>query len=130
MRLLLDTCAFLWYISASQKLPKDLLDEIRSKDNEVWLSVVSYWEILVKHQLGKLTLPDSPSTYIPTQRMRHSIESLPLHEEAINHLSKLPLVHRDPFDRILVCQAIEHHLELVSPDPIFETYPVKTLWFS
>ena len=71
-------------------------------DNDVYLSAVSVWEITVKHSLGKLPLPTSPERFIPTQRDRHGITSLPLEEEAILYLSKLPRLHRDPFDRVLV----------------------------
>jgi PIN domain nuclease of toxin-antitoxin system len=90
--------------------------------------VVSFWEILIKHHLGRLPLPEAPAAYIPRQRGRHRISSLALREEAVAHLPKLPPLHRDPFDRILVCQAIEHNLALVTGDPVVRSYPVRTLW--
>ena len=82
----------------------------------------------MKHQLGRFPLPESPATYLPKQRKRHLIASLPLEEAAASHLVKLPSVHRDPFDRMLVCQAIEHDLTIVTPDAALQAYPVKTVW--
>ena len=128
MKLLLDTSTFLWFITASPELPAEVSTAIQSPANEVCLSVVSFWEILVKHQLGRLPLPEEPSTYIPRQRDRHRVDSLPLHEAALTHLSKLPAIHRDPFDRMLVCQAIEHAFTLVTRDRAVRAYPVKTFW--
>ncbi len=128
MKLLLDTSAFLWYLNGDKKLPKSVVSAVRSPDNEVWLSAVSLWEIVVKHALGKLPLPESPSSYIPTQRKRHAIDTLSLEEAAIAHLAKLPEHHRDPFDRILICQAIEHEMLLTTSDVKILEYPVKTFW--
>lgn len=128
MKLLLDTSAFLWYLSGDAKLPKLVVSAIRSPENDVWLSAVSLWEVVVKHRLGKLPLPAAPSSYIPKQRERHAIDSLPLEERAIVHLSKLPAHHRDPFDRMLICQSIEHEMLLVTSDPRILEYPVKTFW--
>ncbi|MEE9562510.1 MAG: type II toxin-antitoxin system VapC family toxin [Thermoanaerobaculia bacterium] len=125
MRLLLDTSIFLWYLSGDSRLAEGVGEAIRSPDNEVWLSVVSFWEILVKHQLGRLPLPEAPHSYIPKRRARHGIESLALDEEALVHLPKLPEIHRDPFDRMLVSQAIEHEMSLVTSDDKLRAYPVK-----
>lgn len=128
MKLLLDTSAFLWYLSGDAKLPKLVVSAIRSPENDVWLSAVSLWEVVVKHRLGKLPLPAAPSSYIPKQRERHAIDSLSLEERAIVHLPKLPAHHRDPFDRMLICQSIEHEMLLVTSDPRILEYPVKTFW--
>ena len=78
MRLLIDTHIFLWYISGDTKLPPRLRDNIRDRDNEVYLSVASIWEAIVKYQLGKLPLPQPASQYLPQQRELHQIASLPL----------------------------------------------------
>ena len=88
MRLLLDTHIFLWYISGDYHLPKSLKDIIQDSVNEVYLSVVSLWESIVKYRLGKLHLPLSPEKYLPLQRERHDISSLPLDEAEIIHLSR------------------------------------------
>jgi PIN domain nuclease of toxin-antitoxin system len=127
MRLLLDTHIFLWFISGDARLPTEWRERIRDTDNAVYLSVVSLWEALVKYRLGKLPLPHPPESYLPTQRARHQIASLSLDEASVCHLSILPAAHRDPFDRMLVCQALEHGLSIVTVDPVFEAYPVPLL---
>ncbi len=127
MKLLLDTSVFLWFISGDDRLPAETRRLIRAPDHDVWLSVISLWEAVVKQQLGRLSLPAPAWSYLTTQRERHQIASLPLDDAAVRHLSKLPAVHRDPFDRMLVCQAIEHDLQLVTTDEFMRRYPVKTL---
>jgi PIN domain nuclease of toxin-antitoxin system len=96
--------------------------------NEVYLSSVSAWEIVVKHALGKLPLPEPPERYVPAQRQMRGIESWPVDEEASLHLHRLPPVHRDPFDRMMICQALTGGFTLVTPDEIISRYPVRTLW--
>lgn len=127
MKLLLDTHIFLWYISGDHHLPKDLKDIIQDSVNEVSLSVVSLWESIVKYRLGKLLLPLPPERYLPLQRERHGISSMSLDEAAIIHLSALPSFHRDPFDRMLICQAIEHNMTIVTMDAAIAQYPIKIL---
>jgi len=94
--------------------------------NEVVLSTVSIWECIVKHQIGRFPLLMPPAIYLPEQRKSHNISSLPLDEAIVAHLSKLPLIHRDPFDRMLICQAIENKLTLVTVDNIIRSYPILT----
>ncbi|HLK59074.1 MAG TPA: type II toxin-antitoxin system VapC family toxin [Chthonomonadaceae bacterium] len=125
MRLLLDTHIFLWYISGDEQLPLSLRDLIRAPENDVFLSVVSVWEASVKYRLGKLPLPEPPETYLPRQRERHLIESLSIEEACVVHLATLPPLHRDPFDRMLICQALEHDLTLLTVDEMVRAYPVK-----
>jgi PIN domain nuclease of toxin-antitoxin system len=127
MRLLLDTHIFLWFISGDTRLPARWRDSMRDPGNEVYLSVVSLWEAIIKHCLGKLPLPHPPETYLPTQRVQHQIASLSLDEASVGHLATLPAVHRDPFDRMLVCQALEHALTIVTVDPVLEAYPAPIL---
>lgn len=98
MRLLLDTHAFLWYITNDPKLPRFSYDAIRNKSNEAFLSVVSVWEVLVKHQIGKLALPSPANEYIDDRRAAHRIADLGLDSQTVSHLLALPLHHRDPFD--------------------------------
>jgi PIN domain nuclease of toxin-antitoxin system len=127
MRLLLDTHIFLWYISADPQLPVPLRDAIRDPANEVYLSAASVWEAVIKHALGKLPLPEAPAAYLPRQREAHRIASLPVEEGAFVHLASLPPLHRDPFDRILVAQALQHGLRLVTVDDAVRAYPVPLL---
>lgn len=128
MKLLLDTCTFLWIISNDAELSKPARSLFEQPENDVFLSVVSFWEINVKYKLGKLPLPMSPQQYIPLQRERHGIDSLALQESDIGHLLSLPEIHKDPFDRMLVCQAIQGGMTLLTPDPQIQNYPVKTIW--
>jgi len=116
MRLLLDTHIFLWFISGDARLPDQMRDAIRDPGNDVYLSVVSLWEIITKYKLGKLPLPLPPETYIPSQRIRHLIEDFPLDEVSVTRLAQLPAIHRDPFDRMLICQALEHRMIIVTVD--------------
>jgi PIN domain nuclease of toxin-antitoxin system len=102
MKILLDTHIFLWFINNDQRLTNQWRTLIRIYENEVYLSVVSLWEVILKYQLGKLILPESPQIYIPQQRKRHFIENLDLDEESVTQLIKLPSLHRDPFDRMLM----------------------------
>lgn len=127
MRLLLDTHIFLWFLIGDAQLHPPWRECIRDPDNEIYLSVVSLWEAVIKHSLGKMHFPQPPGVYLPTQRVRHRIASLPLDEASVSHLAVLPSIHRDPFDRMLICQAIEHQLTLVTVDEIFRSYPVPTL---
>lgn len=128
MNILLDTCAFLWIISGSDKLSATGRELFREPENDVYLSAASCWEIGVKWSLGKLPLPEEPGHFIARQRKLHMIESLPITEDATFHLPKLPSHHNDPFDRILVCQAIEHALVILTPDSLINQYPVRTIW--
>ena len=127
MKLLLDTCIFLWYIEGNTRLSESVRNEIQDPGNEVFLSSVSVWECIVKYQIGKLSFPEPPATYLPARRRRHAISSLPLDESSVAHLIRLPALHRDPFDRMLICQAIEHHLAIATADRMIRSYPVRTI---
>ena len=128
MRLLLDTCTFLWLIIDSPLLSSRAQELFASEENEVYLSAVSTWEIALKHSLGRLPLPESPQRFIPSQRDKHGIQTLPLDEESTLQLLRLPLLHHDPFDRMLVCQAIVQGLTILTPDDLVSQYPVRVIW--
>ena len=127
MRLLLDTHVFLWYISADARLPATFRSAIDDPNNQVYLSAASVWEAVIKHSLGKLPLPAPPAVYLPQRRVSHQIESLPVDEGALSGLANLPTLHRDPFDRILIAQALQHGMTLVSVDADVRAYPVALL---
>ena len=128
MNLLLDTCTFLWIAQGSSELTARARELFADPANDVFLSVVSVWEIGVKNAAGRLPLPHSPERYIPELRERHGIESLALDEAAVLQIAKLPTHHRDPFDRMLVCQAIVRGLTILTPDSLVTQYPVSTAW--
>lgn len=128
MKVLLDTCTFLWAIEGGGDLSDAARNALTDPGNDVFLSAVSAWEIAVKHALGRLPLPAPPDRYVPAQRNARGIAELPLDEDAVLQLVRLPSLHRDPFDRMLVCQALANALTLVTPDPEIARYPVRTLW--
>jgi PIN domain nuclease of toxin-antitoxin system len=128
VRILLDTCTFLWIIGDAPELSNRARELFIDPANDVFLSAVSAWEISVKHGLGRLPLPEPPEKFIPLQRERHGIEALPLEEEATLYLNRLPSSHRDPFDRMLICQAIVHGMVILTPDELITQYPVRSLW--
>ena len=128
MNLLLDTCTFLWLTGQSFRLSKTARTLCANPDNVLFLSAVSAWEIEVKYRPGRLDLDDPPEIYVPEQRLNHQIEVLPFDEESALHHGRLPWIHKDPFDRMLICQALEHDLTLLTPDPEIIAYAVKTTW--
>lgn len=127
MRLLLDTHIFLWFISRDARLSAAAQAHISDPHNEIYLSVVSVWEAVIKHQLGKLPLPQPPELYLPRQRQQHRIASLGIDEATLGFLPRLPALHRDPFDRMLICQAWQQGLTLVTVDAAIMAYPVATM---
>lgn len=128
MTLLLDTQAFLWIAIDHEQMPRGLKSVLRDPANDLYLSAVSSWEITVKAKAGKLALPMPAWAFILESRERLSVQTLSLQETAVAHVAKLPAFHRDPFDRMLVCQAIQHSMTIVTSDAQIKRYPVKTLW--
>jgi len=128
LKILLDTCAFLWIITDDSRLSQRARELFVDPENEAYLSVASIWEIVIKYKLGKLSLPERPEKYIPSKREQHEIDSLPLDEEATLYLAKLPDLHKDPFDRILICQAIVAGLVILTPDDLITQYPLRCVW--
>ena len=128
MKVLVDTCTFLWMADDAPELSRQARTVVTNPDNEVYLSVASVWEIAIKHALGKLPLPEPPRQFVPSQRTLLALTTLPIEEAAVLALDRLPTLHRDPFDRVLVCQALTQWLVIVSPDPQIQQYPISTLW--
>jgi len=128
VNLLLDTCTFLWLAEGSRKLSARARQLFQDAENEVWLSSASAWEVSLKHALGKLPLVELPHVYVPRMRGLHKIKSLPITEEDSLQAGQLPLLHKDPFDRLLVGQAISRNCSILTPDPLIEQYDVSVLW--
>lgn len=126
--ILLDTCTFLWVIRDSSELSSIARSLFIDPENTIYLSAVSAWEISVKHGLGKLPLAVAPHIYVPAERLRHNIQPLPLEEDAASAVSRLPSLHNDPFDRMLICQALTHGLTLLTPDRLIHQYHVSVKW--
>ena len=127
MRLLLDTCTFLW-LAGGQPLSAAAAAAVRDPSNDVLLSAVSTWEIASKYRAGKLSLPEPPDRLIPTERELRGILAFALDEESALQVIRLPPLHRDPFDRMLISQSIAHGLAIVTPDPSIHQYPVRVIW--
>ena len=128
MRLLLDTCTFLWLAGDASELSDRARELHRDPANEVFLSAASAWEIAIKASLGRLPLPGPVGQFVPETRGRLRVEPLPLDEESALAVARLPDHHRDPFDRALVAQAIVHGLVVLTPDPAISSYPARTTW--
>jgi PIN domain nuclease of toxin-antitoxin system len=128
VKLLLDTCTFLWLIADPRKLSEKARNVIADPANEVYLSAVSAWEIAVKNAIGRLPLPEPAERLVPEQREAHRIQALAVTEEAALQLPKLPDLHRDPFDRMLVSPALMGGLAVVTPDTDIGRYPVRVVW--
>ena len=127
MNLLLDTHAFLWWIG-DEPIPARVRAAIANPANVVWLSAASAWEITIKAATGKLRLPDRAARFVEEQRVSNQFQWLPIEANALDVLQDLPLHHRDPFDRLLIAQAIANGCALVSADEAFANYAVQRLW--
>lgn len=128
MRLLVDTCTFLWLAADDAALSETASECCRDPGNEVYFSSLSAWEIAIKHRLGRLPLPEPPPRFITSRRVWLQLQPLAFDEDAAAHDTLLPPLHRDPFDRGLVSQAILKGLTIVTPDPGIARYPAPTLW--
>jgi len=128
VKLLLDTCAFLWIAADAPELSTEARRLFTDPANEVYLSAVSTWEVALKYRLGRLPLPEPPGRLVAGLRAAHGIAALALEEDAALQEAKLPPLHRDPFDRMLVCQAIVHGLVVLTPDPAVAQYPIRVAW--
>jgi PIN domain nuclease of toxin-antitoxin system len=126
--ILVDTAPFLWWILRSPRLPGSAADALTDPAHRVFLSAASAWEIAVKHAIGKLALPEDPAKFIPEQRAAHGVELLPIGELESLQVGKLPALHRDPFDRMLVAQSIVHGLRLATSDERIRQYPCRWIW--
>lgn len=125
MRLLLDTHAFLWFVTGDKRLSRRARRAIESE--EPFLSAVSVWEMAIKVSLGRLVLPAPVDEYV-TEKRAEGFSMLSIDWPHAAAVEKLPFLHRDPFDRLLAAQALSERLPLVSSDPVFREYGVKIVW--
>jgi PIN domain nuclease of toxin-antitoxin system len=124
--ILLDTHTLIWFLDNDVRLPRKTKDRIESSDL-VFISIVSLWEIAIKINIGKLTLKTDFQA-IENNLVAQDISILPIAITDINTYLTLPLHHRDPFDRILIAQAIANSMSIISCDSQFDAYPVTRLW--
>jgi len=123
VRLLLDTHVLLWWLSDEEKLTSEARDAIADPENTIYLSAVVVWEIRIKEAIGKLSLPDA---FIETLARQAFVE-LPITVEQANEISRLPDIHRDPFDRLLIAQAVVEDLTIITRDSVIPDYPVRVV---
>lgn len=128
MRALLDTCAFLWWIADDSQLSPRVREVISQGDNKLYLSAASGWEIAIKAALGKLSFPGDLKSFIIEQMNGNGIDSLPVEMFHALHVSTLPAIHGDPFDRLLIAQAQLESLPILTPDPQIGHYDVEIIW--
>ena len=128
MRILVDTQCWIWMLAAPERFAPSTRLLLQDPSTELLLSAASIWEVAIKSGLGKLTLPGAPQAVVPEMMERSRVTSLPVLASHAIRVASLPYHHRDPFDRMLVCQAIAHGLTILSPDAAITSYPVLTAW--
>jgi PIN domain nuclease of toxin-antitoxin system len=127
MKILIDTHAFLWFVNGSSQLSTDAKSLLES-EVDLLLSVASLWEIAIKTSLGKLTLPGVYGQFIPQQILQNEIEVLPISLKHLTVIATLAFRHRDPFDRLLIAQAMVEQVSIVSIDAVFDSYSIDRIW--
>jgi PIN domain nuclease of toxin-antitoxin system len=129
MRYLLDTHTFIWWDGASSLLSSTAIGLLKDSSNTFYLSVASIWEMQIKIQLGKMTLPNPLPRIIADQQINGGIRLLPVRPQHIFRLDTLPFHHRDPFDRLLIAQALHENLSIITEDKLFTQYPASIVWY-
>lgn len=128
MSLLLDTHTFLWFINDDPRLSQRAMERIADPEARVLVSVINAWEIVIKTGTGKLVLDRPLAEIWEASILDNHFEVLDVTTEHVMELEGLPPHHRDPFDRLLIAQAIADGHEIVSADTLFDAYPVERLW--
>lgn len=128
MKILLDTHTLLWFIAGSANLSAAARSAVEDATNEKFVSIVSIWETAIKISIGKMSLSAPFDVLFPHQLKINGFELLPIKIEHTSVVTNLPFHHRDPFDRLLIAQAVEEKMTLVSVDKIFDDYGINRLW--
>jgi len=126
MGVLVDTQAFIWFFEDSSRLPASVRAYME-KSSRLVVSVASFWEITIKASLGKLVIPESIAGVID-KALANGFKILPIERNHLVTLAALDFIHRDPFDRIIIAQAISEGMPLVSSDDVFRQYPINSVW--
>ena len=127
MRILLDTHVFLWAILDDERCKGPMREAMRDGQNEIYLSVASIWEILIKSGLGKLQLPKPTASFIASEMFKNRVRQLGIQAPHLAALEHLPPLHKDPFDRMIVAQAKSDRLTIATADTTFQAYRVSLL---
>jgi PIN domain nuclease of toxin-antitoxin system len=128
LTILVDTHAFLWFVSADDRLSKKAVAAMKDGTNAIVLSVASVWEMAIKAGLGKLRLPQAVESFVPQQMQLNTIGQLGIDFRHAARVEGLPPHHSDPFDRLLVAQALTEGIPIISADPAFDPYGVQRIW--
>lgn len=128
MKLLLDTHTFLWFITGNLRLSTKARLLIEDAANDKFVSIVSLWEIALKFSLGKLILTDDFDVLFPNQLIVNGFTELPIETKHFYEVVKMPFHHRDPFDRLIIAQAISEKMSVISIDSVFDQYFVTRFW--
>lgn len=128
MRLLLDTHTFIWFFTGNLKISNQVRVLIENEDNEKLLSTASIWEMAIKHSIGKLSFTLPFEVFIRQQLSLNDFNLLNINLDHITVVATLPLHHRDPFDRLLIAQAMVEKIPILSADSAFDAYPIQWLW--
>lgn len=127
MKLLLDTHALIWFVEDDERLPDSLRTILGYKNNQIFLSIATLWEIAIKISLGKLAINKTFEEVLQLMKSM-GFEIIPISEDHLSVLLNLPFFHRDPFDRILASQSLVGDFVFVSKDVVFDSYNVNRLW--
>jgi len=127
MKALLDTHIFLWWITDDNRLTDKIRKVISDGRNVIYLSAVSCWEIAIKYQMGRVVFREKPESLIPSEMIKNGIKALPIEISHTLHVYTLPPHHRDPFDRLLISQAILEDMPILTTDPVIKRYDVTVI---
>ncbi len=127
MSYLADTHALLWYVREPERVSRKAWALLESPEEPVFFSMASVWEIAIKLSLGKLKIDATVGEFVQAQ-VRNGFQLLPIQVQHVARVAELPLEHRDPFDRLIIAQALVSGLEIITADPAFDRYPVGTIW--
>lgn len=128
MKYLLDTMVWLWSVGPTEKIAHAGLDILANGDEDIYLSAASSWEIASKAHIGKFNLPEIPMRYVASRVAAQGIYPLSITQDHALRVFDLPLHHKDPFDRLLISQAIAEGMTILTADPAFRKYPVELVW--
>lgn len=127
MRILLDTQVWLWMLASPERLGAAARALVEDSANVLLLSAVSSWEIAIKYALGRLDLPESPESYVPGRMRTSGVTPMSIQHSHTLRVAALAPHHRDPFDRLLVAQALVEDVPILTSDPVFSHYGIETL---
>ncbi|HOP29985.1 MAG TPA: type II toxin-antitoxin system VapC family toxin [Spirochaetota bacterium] len=122
MNYLIDTNIIIWYLESNEKLPVEIRNAITNADNDIFISIVSFWEIAIKYSLGRLDFPKPLNEIFDELSDNDYFKILPLKQNHILTMTALPYIHRDPFDRLIYSQARSENIKFLYTDEIFNKY--------